>query len=123
MEYCSILFQLHHQPSFIGLCSVFNKVIIFIFQLSSTSRTRSPSWMHSFNSVNVGDLEDQSQITRANRRRLIEEGDTVGVQEQYRDEVEGNQNIGRENGNSSRPRVEPSGLAAGDGGEQWREDM
>ena len=79
--------------------------------------------MRSINGLNVGDLEDHPQITRANRRRLIEDGDSTNVQEHYRDEVEGGQDIVPENGNSSRPRVEPSGLAAGDGGEQWRDDI
>jgi hypothetical protein len=123
MESCSILFQLRHQSSLSGLCSVFYKAIILIFQLINTSRTQSPSWMRSFNGLNAGDLEDHPQITRANRRGLIEEGDPVGVQEHYQDEVEGGRDIGPENGNSSRPRVEPSGLTVSDGGEQWREDM
>lgn len=119
MESCSIFFQFHHQPSFSVLCSVFYRAIILIFQFINTSRTQSPS----INGLNVGDLEDYPQITRANRRRLIEEGDLAGVQEHYRDEVEGGQDIGPKNGNSSRLRVELSGLAVRDGGEQWREDM
>lgn len=78
--------------------------------------------MRSFNGINVGDLEDPPQINRANRGRLIEECEPVDVQEHYLDEAEGGQDIGPESRNSNRPRVEPSGLAASDGGEQWRED-
>jgi len=58
---------------------------------------------------------------------MIGESDQVPASEQYHDEVDDGEEVltsaENTNGGGSRARVEPSGLMAGDGGEQWRGEV
>jgi hypothetical protein len=98
------------------------KAAILIFQLSN-SWTHSPNWIRHLKRLTTSDLEGRGPANFATAR-LIDEGEEPIAQESYHDEPEGGHEptgiAGTENTNSSRPRVQPSGLTASEGVEHWR---
>jgi len=97
------------------------KSIVIIVQLSNNS-----SWLRRFAPLYASGLEAHPN-GRVNPRRMIGESDQVPASERYHDEVDNGEEVvtgaGNANGGGSRARVEPSGLMAGDGGEQWRGEV
>lgn len=75
--------------------------------------------------LTTGDLDDEGLDNRDTIRGLINQGEPLVEQEQYRDDLEGTQRViaGPNNTNGSRPRVEPSGLAANNSSEQRSDDV
>lgn len=102
------------------------QVVVLVPQLSNPSWTQAPRWMRFLGHNADGNVEDAHPSSRANARLMIDEGDEVAVEGQYRDEVGGSgqggaAGAGNTNEEGSRARVVPSGLV-GDGGQQWRDD-
>lgn len=69
----------------------------------------------------TGGLVDQGLDNPDGIRGLIDQREPVVEQEQYHDDLEGDQRrtVGLDNSNSNRLRVEPSGLAANNDSERW----
>jgi len=100
------------------------KAATIIFQLSNIPPTISRNWMDSFGRFPITNSEGQHSDSRTNIRRLGgRRDDLMEPQEQYHDEVDDGQPNGTQSGNNTQPRIQPSGLVGGGGGEQWREDV
>jgi len=74
---------------------------------------------------NTGDLDGEDLDNRDSTRGLIDQGEPLAEQEQYRDDVDDAPQgiVNSDNANINRLRVEPPGLPAGNSNEQWRNNM